>query len=110
MMNQIILVGRTYKIDTTCDNNKKKTTMTLAVTRPYKNSDGVYDTDFIDITLWDNIAENTVARVGIGDVVGVKGRIQTTSYTNEDNGYTTKKMEIVAEKVTFLTSQRANES
>lgn len=110
MMNQIILVGKTYKIDTTYDNNKKKTILTLAVTRPYKNSDGVYDTDFIDITLWDSIAENTVARVGIGDTVGVKGRVETTSYTNEDNGYTTRKMEIVAEKVTFLTSQRANES
>lgn len=109
-MNQTILVGKVYKIDTTCDNNKKKTTMTVAVTRAYKNSDGTYDTDFIPVILWDSIAENTVARINIGDTVGVKARVQADTYTNEDNGYTYNKMEIVAEKVTFLTSQRTNES
>lgn len=97
MLNQTVLVGRLVsdpKINETED-NRKVTTITLAIPRSYKNKDGLYDTDFIPCTLWNGIAENTTTYCKKGDVVGVKGRIQI----KED------KIEIVAEKVTFLSSK-----
>ena len=103
MLNQVVLVGRLVKTpELRVTNNGKKTAMvTLAVPRNYKNPDGEYETDFLDCVLWTNVAENTTEYCQTGDMVGVKGRIQTRVIQNED-GSKKKKTEIVAEKVTFL--------
>ena len=103
MLNQVVLVGRIVKTPElrVTDNGKKTATVTLAVPRNYKNSNGEYETDFLDCTLWTNVAENTTEYCQTGDMVGVKGRIQTRVIQNED-GTKKKKTEIVAEKVTFL--------
>ena len=107
MLNQVILVGRlvrTPELQLT-DNGKKWSMITLAVNRGYKNSNGEYDTDFLDCSLWTAIAENTAEYCKSGDIIGVKGRIQTRLIDNED-GTKHKKMEIIADKVTFLSSSR----
>jgi len=103
MLNQVVLVGRIVKTPELklTETGKKTATVTLAVPRNYKNMNGEYDTDFLDCTLWTNIAENTAEYCQTGDMVGVKGRIQTRIIHNED-GSKKKKTEIVAEKVTFL--------
>lgn len=110
-MNQVILVGRLCKdpVVKEAENGKKRSFITLAVPRSFKNMEGEYETDFISCTLWDIVAENTSEYCHKGDIVGVKGRIQ--SYTiekknKEDNIYGT---EIIAEKVTFLTSNNKKE-
>lgn len=105
MLNQVVLVGRIVKNPElrVTESGKKVTTVTLAVPRSYKNQGGEYDTDFLDCTLWTNVAENTVAYCQTGDMVGVKGRLQTR-VLEDDEGNKNKKTEIVAEKVTFLSS------
>lgn len=107
MVNQIVLVGRLVRNPElkVTETGKSTTTITLAVPRNYKNSEGVYDTDFLDCTLWTSIAENTTEYCKTGDMLGVKGRIQTRVIEGED-GSKKKKTEIVAEKVTFLSSAR----
>lgn len=109
MLNQVVLVGRLVKTPElrVTDNGKKTSTITLAVPRNYKNINGEYDTDFLDCTLWTNVAENTSEYCQTGDMVGVKGRIQTRVIQNED-GSKKKKTEIVAEKVTFLAQSPSN--
>lgn len=106
MLNQIVLVGRLVKKPELreADNKKKYSYITLAVPRSFKNMNGEYDTDFIDCILWDNIASNTVEYCDKGDIVGVKGRIQSRVIEKED----TKKyvLEVIAEKVTFLSSNQ----
>lgn len=108
MLNQVVLVGRLVKnpeLQVT-DNGKKVTTITLAVPRGYKNINGEYDTDFLDCTLWTNIAENTTEYCKSGDMIGVKGRIQTRVIETEDGKR--KKTEIVADKISFLASSPNN--
>ena len=109
MLNQVVLVGRIVKTPEVkvTETGKKTATVTLAVPRNYKNMNGEYDTDFLDCTLWTNIAENTAEYFQTGDMVGVKGRIQTRVIHNED-GTKKKKTEIVAEKVTFLAQSPTN--
>lgn len=106
MLNQTVLVGRIVKdpelIDT--ETGKKVSNLTIAVPRSYKNKDGEYDTDFIDCTLWSGLAENTVEYCKKGDLVGIKGRLETEVYEKEDNS-TVKNTKLVAEKVTFLSSK-----
>ena len=106
MLNQIVIAGRLVsdpEINTT-ENGKKRTYITVAVPRSYKNVDGTYDTDFIRCTLWNGIAENTCEYCKKGDIVGVKGRLQTSNYEKED-GSKVFKLDVVAEKVTFLSSR-----
>ena len=109
MLNQIVLVGRLVKTPElrVTDTGKKTSTITLAVPRNYKNINGEYDTDFLDCTLWTNVAENTSEYCQVGDMLGVKGRVQTRIIT-QDDGTKKKKTEIVAEKVTFLAQASSN--
>ena len=110
MLNQVVLVGRlTKELEVKeMEGGKKLTYVTVAVPRSYKNADGEYETDFIDCTLWNGIAENTAEYCHKGDIIGVKGRIQSSSYEKED-GTKVYKMEIVAEKITFLSSRSSSE-
>ena len=84
MVNQIVLVGRIARAPEpkVTENGKKYATLTLAVPRNYKNVSEYCNT---------------------GDMIGVKGRVQTRIIESPD-GVKRKKTEIVAEKVTFLTS------
>lgn len=104
MLNQIILVGRIAKdIETIeLENGSTKSIISLAVPRSFKNSEGSYDNDFIDCVLFDNIAKNTCEYCEIGDIVGIKGRVQSRKIEEENE--TNYVMEIIAEKVTFLSS------
>lgn len=105
MMNQVVMIGRIVKEPELKETEKGNLcNLTLAVARPYKNEEGVYETDFVDVTLWKSIAENTKEYCRKGDLVGVKGRIQTNTREDE-NGDKKFFMNIVAEKVTFLSSQ-----
>lgn len=114
MVNQIVLVGRIARTPETrtTENGRKVATLTLAVPRNYKNSNGEYDTDFLDCTLWSSVAESTSEYCDTGDMIGIKGRVQTRIVESPD-GTKRKKTEIIAEKVTFLTSnsqKRKNET
>lgn len=105
MLNQLVIVGRLVKdpeIKET-ESGKKVSNITLAVQRSYKNENGEYDTDFIDCTLWNNVANTTADYCRKGDLLGVKGRV--CSSIDENN---IKSMNLVAERVTFLSS-RSNE-
>ena len=109
MLNQIVLVGRLVKTPELMQTESgiKVSRITLAVPRSYKNSEGEYESDFINCTLWTGIAENTAEYCKKGDLLGVKGRIQTRVYEkDEEKKYIS---EVVAEKVTFLTSKSKNE-
>ena len=105
MMNQVVMIGRIVKEPELKETEKGNLcNLTLAVARPYKNEEGVYETDFVDVTLWKSIAENTKEYCRKGDLVGVKGRIQTSHYEQDDEvKYVT---EVIAEKVTFLSTRR----
>lgn len=105
MVNQIVLVGRIARAPETkvSENGKKFATLTLAVPRNYKNVNGEYDTDFLDCTLWSSVAESTSEYCKTGDMIGVKGRVQSRIVETPE-GLRRRKTEIVAERVTFLTS------
>lgn len=107
MLNQTVIVGRLVKDPELyeSENGNKVTNITLAVPRSFKNMDGEYDTDFISCVLWKGIAENAVEYCKKGDLLGVKGRIQSKKI-NLDEETRREVLEVVAEKVTYLSSSR----
>lgn len=107
MLNQTVIVGRLTKDPELyeTENGNKVTNITVAVPRSYKNMDGEYDTDFISCTLWKGIAENAVEYCHKGDLLGIKGRLQSRKIEEETNKTV---MELVAEKVTYLSSKKVD--
>ena len=106
MLNQIVLVGRLVRDPEVkkAKNGNSYSHITLAVPRSYKNVNGEYETDFLDCTLWQLMATNTKEYCKKGDIVGVKGRVESKVYEKDDEKkYVT---EIIAEKVTFLSSNK----
>lgn len=99
MFNQVTLVGRLVEdpeINKNKDNKDKNSgSMVLAIQKNYKNADGVYETDFINVNLLNSIAQTTTEYCKKGDIVGVKGRLSSSN----------NQLNIIAEKVTFLSSK-----
>lgn len=91
MINQIILVGKIVEIG----ENK----MAISIPRPHKNEDGEYLSDIVDITVIGNMFENIKEYCHKGDVVGIKGHLESEN----------KGMQIVLEKVTFLSSKKEDD-
>ena len=85
MLNQAIVVGRVSNYDTITRE------VTIAVPRTYKNTEGEYETDYIPFKLWGTMA-NQMDLVKIGDIIGIKGRLERTGV----------EIKVIGEKVTFL--------
>lgn len=112
MINQVTLIGRIVEkpILRVYEKDINVATLTLAVTRPFKNMEGNYETDFIKITLWNAIAQNACEYTQKGDIVGVKGRLAVkdsdVTFTNDQEIYHKKisVIEVVGERVIFIHS------
>lgn len=87
-MNNVVLVGRIASF--------KGNEVTITVNRNYKNEDGIYMSDLIPIWLSANIGEKMKEFCRIGDVIGVKGRL-------ENRG----EVVVMAEKVSFVSSKKS---
>jgi len=84
MSNIVIIIGRILEFQ---DENYIK----VVTTRNFKNADGVYESDFIEIKLSEIIMNKTKEYCKKGDLVSIKGRIESGNI-------------IVAESITFLNS------
>ena len=106
MVNSVMLVGRLVQEPEIFESEtgKQKSQITVAVPRPFKNADGVYETDFVDCILWDNIAINASEYCHKGDTVGIRGRLQTNVYETK-SGEKRNNIQIMTEKLTFLSSK-----
>ena len=107
-MNTYVGVGRLIKdIELKNVNNKSVATFTIAITRPYKNADGEYETDFINCKSWGQVAEKIKEYCNKGDMIGVKGSIRNDVYQDKD-GNKKSSIYVNVERVTFLSSKKIN--
>ena len=109
-LNNVILVGRLTGDPeiVEIEEAKKVTTVILAVNRNFKNADGIYECDFIRCILWNSVAASTTEYCKTGDVIGIKGRLQSSKYEDE-NGKIHYVTDVVAERVTFLSTNKKHD-
>ena len=88
MLNQTILVGRIIE-------NEEEGYITITVPRHFKNEEGIYETDNIKCKVMGQVEKNTKEWTKKGDLIGIKGRLQTEEET----------LYVMAEKITFLNSK-----
>lgn len=106
-MNNVCLVGRLTRdpeLRTTASGIANCRFSIAVDGRP--GADGEARTDFINIVVWRNQAENVSKYCRKGSLVGVTGRIQTGSYQAQD-GTTRYTTDVVADNVRFLSSKNS---
>lgn len=107
MINNIMLIGRIANNPKLIEENEHKCCyITLANNRDFKNSEGIYETDFIDIKVPYPMCDSVVEYCFKGDIIGVKGRLETSVRENE-NGEKFKITFVFATKITFLSSSKS---
>ena len=106
MLNQLIVVGKVKELPAMREtsNGNKVSTLLIEVNRNFKNSEGFYETDIFQVTLWKGIAESTVHLAQAGSLIAIKGRIQSSMYESKE-GTQYYNYEIIAEKVSFLSQK-----
>lgn len=111
-MNSVALVGRLARENelrySTGDNATAILKNSIAVQRKFKNAEGNYDADFINITAFGKSAEFIANYFTKGSMIGINGRIQTGSYVNKDGVkvYTT---DVVVENAEFVSGKKDSE-
>ncbi|NLC96616.1 MAG: single-stranded DNA-binding protein [Erysipelotrichaceae bacterium] len=110
MLNQCVLVGKVKELPTIKQTNNGNTyaQLILEVDRNFRNSDGTLSSDLFQVTLWKGIAETCLNLCKLNDVIALKGRLQASVYESEKNK-TYYNAEVIAEKVSFITSRIENE-
>ena len=108
-MNKVELVGRlTRDVEIrTTESGTVTARFSIAVSRRFKNAEGVYEADFINCVAFGKTAEFIGKYFSKGSMIGVTGRIQTGNYTNKDcqKVYTT---DVVIEECEFVTGKSDN--
>ena len=109
-MNQVGLVGHLTKdpILRQLNENRSTVSFVIAINRNFRNNQGVVDADYLLCVAWGKLAERIAKYCGKGSLIGVKGRLQSKTYTNKDNikVYTT---EVVVEDVRFFALKQREE-
>ena len=108
MLNQVMLVGRLageVKVEKG-ENGVNNSSLVLAVPRSFKNADGIYETDFINVKLFGTVATNTMEYCKKGDIICIRGRIQTKNKLIDDT--LVKIQEIIADRVTFISTEKGD--
>ncbi len=102
-LNRVILIGRLTREPELrfTPAGSPVANFTLAVDRPFVNSQGVRETDFIRVVVWGKQAETCASYLTKGRLVAVEGRLQVRTYQAAD-GQTRQATEVVGETVRFL--------
>ena len=108
-MNKVILIGNLTREPelTETPSGVAVCRFSIAVSREYANADGERETDFFNITVWRNKAENCGKYLKKGNKVAVCGSLQNRSYEDKD-GIKRTVTDIIASDVEFLTPKQSS--
>ncbi|MTN46612.1 single-stranded DNA-binding protein [Turicibacter sanguinis] len=108
MINRVILVGRLTRnpeLKYTA-NGIANLKFSLAVNRTYTGANGERQADFINCMAWRGTAENMAKFLKKGALIGIEGRMETSSYQTTD-GSTRYSTYVVCDHVQFLESKKS---
>ena len=110
MLNSIIIRGRlTSDVELkTTSSNVSVCSFSVAVERNYKDADGKYPTDFIEVVAWRQTAEFVSRHFGKGSMIAVQGSLQSRKWKDK-NGDNRISWEVIAERVYFAGSGKTSE-
>lgn len=110
-MNKVYLIGNLTRDPELAETTSgiKVCRFAIAVNRTYAGSDGNRETDFFNITVWRNQAENCGRYLKKGSKVAIVGSLQNRSYEDKE-GVKRSVTDIIANEVEFLASRSSSDS
>ena len=108
-MNRVCLIGNITAKPELRSGAVNSVRFSIAVQRNFKNAQGTYDADFINVVAFGPRADMICKNFDKGSQIGIEGRIQTGSYTGQDGQkrYTT---DVVVDQVSFVRSSQSRTS
>ena len=108
MYNYFMLIGNV------CNNpelrelpdGRKVVTIGIAIKREFKNQDGTYETDILNVSFWEFLAE-LASQAKKGTKIGCKGRIYPKKNEASDGTKFTSN-ELFADRILFFTKKDDN--
>ena len=109
-MNKVILSGNLCKDIELKQTQSGKSALnnSVAVRREFKDTDGTYQTDFIDFIAFGNQADYLSKYASKGDRVELVGRWQVRNYVDK-NGYDRRANEVVVENISLVNQKKKEE-
>jgi len=106
-MNRVFLLGRLTRNPeiATTTSGKKCANFSLAVSRPYKNKDGTYDSDFFNCTAWGRSAEYAEKYLHKGLAVAMEGELRQDKWEDQE-GKRREKVYVNIAKIHLLPGTR----
>lgn len=106
-MNSVNLIGRLTENPEMrqTQGGTAVTNFSIAVPRDYKDQNGEYPTDFIQIQAWRHTAEFVCKYFVKGARVGITGQIQTSKYKDRDGNNRTS-VYVIASGVDFADAKK----
>lgn len=101
-MNSVVLMGRLTRTPErrSTENGTAVTAFRIAVDRRFTSSGGEKQTDFFDIVAWRSTAVFVADHFNKGDMIAVRGALQSRQYTDK-NGNNRTAIEVVADEISF---------
>ena len=108
MMNKWFGIGRLIKDAELryTPSNKAVAQFTIAINKPYQK-EGKNEADFINIVVWDKLAEVVGKYTHKGSLIAVEGRLQVRTY--EKDGSKRYITEVLASNIQFLDNKPKDE-
>ncbi len=97
MLNHVVLIGKVYSMPIEKKNKKgsREISFVLQIERPFTESDGSYQFDYVKVCPWKGIAEQMKELCTVGSMVAVKGRFHCSSVDAKD-------VVVIAEHISFI--------
>lgn len=108
-MNTIFLIGRmTSDVEIRCNEaGTSKGQFCLAVPRRGAK-EGTQQTDFINIVVWNKVAENLAKYMGKGSQLGIEGTLRADNYKDRE-GKSRTYTYVLAESIQYLSESKKGE-
>lgn len=106
MLNKVILIGNLTKDPELSETSSGVSycKFSIAVNRPFANSDGEREVDFFNITTWRGQAKTCARYLKKGKKVCVVGSLQNREYTDKNNVKRTA-TDVIASEIEFLNAR-----
>ncbi len=103
MLNTVALVGKLVEIPKmqTTASGVKVANATIQIEKGFKNGLGVFENDYIVVSLWRGIAEMIIECAKPGSMIAIKGRLHSRNLEYGDAKQITS-IEVIAERVFLL--------
>ncbi len=108
MYNYFMIIGNVCNdpVMKELSDGRKVVTLGIAIKRDFKNQDGTYDTDIVNVSFWEFLADRA-SKAKKGTKIGCKGRIypKKNEIELDDGGMRFTTNELFADRILFFTKK-----